>query len=113
MTWQKVIFVLLALICLSPYGSPPLALALGLAIALSIGNPFPELGGKPTKYLLQASVVLLGFGMNLGAVFKAGKDGILFTIATIFVTLLLGMLVGRLLNVRPKTSTLISSKRMV
>ena len=109
MILQKVIFILLVLICLSPYGSPPLALTLGLAIALTIGNPFPELGGKPTKYLLQVSVVLLGFGMNLGAVVKAGKDGILFTIATIFGTLMLGAFVGKLLNVRAKTSTLISS----
>ncbi len=109
MTWQKALFILLVVICLSPYGSPPLALALGLAIALSIGNPFPELGGKPTKYLLQVSVVLLGFGMNLGAVVKAGKDGILFTIATIFGTLILGAFVGKLLKVRAKTSTLISS----
>jgi uncharacterized membrane protein YadS len=36
---------------------------------------------------LQASVVLLGFGMNLTEVVKAGKHGILFTIATIFGTL--------------------------
>ncbi|MBK7513261.1 MAG: putative sulfate exporter family transporter [Chloracidobacterium sp.] len=109
MNWQKVLFILLILVCLSPWGSPPLALALGLVLAFTIGNPFPELSGKPTKYLLQASVVLLGFGMNLGEVFKAGKDGILFTIATIFGTLILGALVGKFLAVRSKTSTLISS----
>jgi uncharacterized integral membrane protein (TIGR00698 family) len=85
------------------------ALALGLLLAFTIGNPFPELSGKPTKYLLQASVVLLGFGMNLEAIVKAGRDGILFTIATIFGTLALGYVVGRLLLVPAKTSALISS----
>ena len=30
-------------------------------IAFTIGNPFPEVEGKITKYLLQSSVVLLGF----------------------------------------------------
>jgi uncharacterized membrane protein YadS len=50
---------------------------------------------KATKYLLQASVVLLGFGMNLTAVVKAGRDGVLFTIATIFGTLFLGFLIGK------------------
>ena len=90
MTWQKAVFIILAIFVLTPYGSPPVALALGLAIAFTIGNPFPEIEGKVTKYLLQASVVLLGFGMNLGAVYKAGRDGILFTIATIFGTLALG-----------------------
>lgn len=109
MSWQKAFFIILILFCLSPYGSPPIALALGLVLAFTVTNPFPKLTGKPTKYLLQASVVLLGFGMNLGAVYKAGKDGILFTIATIFGTLVLGYFVGKLLNVQRKTSALISS----
>lgn len=107
--WQKALFIALILFCLSPYGSPPIALALGLVLAFTVGNPFPALSGKPTKYLLQTSVVLLGFGMNLGAIYEAGRDGILFTIATIFGTLALGFGVGRLLKVNKKTSTLISS----
>ena len=109
MTWQKAIFIFLILFCLSPIGSPPVALALGLIMAVTIGSPFASLSGKPTKYLLQTSVVLLGFGMDLTAVYKAGKDGILFTIATIFGTLILGYFVGKFLNVKAKTSTLISS----
>lgn len=107
--WQKALFIILVIFCLSPYGSPPLALALGLAIALTVGNPFPEIEGKVTKYLLQGSVVLLGFGMNLKTVYDAGRDGILFTIATIFGTLILGYFVGKLLKVNDKTSALISS----
>ncbi|MBP6002804.1 MAG: putative sulfate exporter family transporter [Pyrinomonadaceae bacterium] len=109
MTWQKAVFIVLILFCLSPYGSPPVALALGLAMASTFGTPYPKLGGKPMKYLLQASVVLLGFGMNFGAVLKAGRDGVLFTIATIFGTLIVGYFVGRALNVPSKTSSLISS----
>jgi uncharacterized integral membrane protein (TIGR00698 family) len=107
--WRKGVFILLALFCLSPLGSPPIALALGLMIAFSIGNPFPEIEGAVTKYLLQASVVLLGFGMNLGAVIYAGREGILFTIATIVGTMVLGYFVGRLLSVAPRTSALIST----
>ncbi|MBK7393761.1 MAG: putative sulfate exporter family transporter [Chloracidobacterium sp.] len=109
MFWQKALFIILILFCLSPWGSPPVALALGLALAFTIGNPFPQLEGKFTKYLLQASVVLLGFGMDLGSVYRAGKRGILFTIATIFGTLILGYFVGKLLGVANRTSTLISS----
>lgn len=109
MSWQKLVFVLLVIFCLSPWGSPPIALALGLILTFTIGNPFPQSNGKPTRLLLQASVVLLGFGMDLGAVYRAGKDGILFTIATIFGTLVLGYFVGKLLKVEDKTSSLISS----
>lgn len=107
--WRKAVFILLVLFLVSPHGSPPVALALGLLLAFGFGNPFPELSGKPIKYLLQASVVLLGFGMNLEAIVKAGRDGILFTIVTIFGTLGLGYLVGKLLAVPSKTSALISS----
>ena len=109
MSWQKAVFLLLVLICLSPYGSAPLALLLGLAMAFTIGTPFPGLSGKPTARLLKISVVLLGFGMNLGAVYEAGKDGVLFTIVTIFGTLALGFGVGKMLVVKAKTSALISS----
>ena len=109
MLWHKIVFFVLLLACLTPFVSPPIALAFGLALALTIGNPFLDRTKTSTKYLLQGSVVLLGFGMNLTAVLKAGKDGIIFTVATIFGTLILGYLVGKLLKVSDKTSTLISS----
>ena len=107
--WQKAVFILLLIFILSPYGSPPVALALGLLLALTIGNPFPGVEGKPTRFLLQFSVVMLGFGMNLTAIYQAGKDGIVLTIATIFGTLGLGYLLGKLLKVRGRISALIST----
>ena len=109
MFWKKIIFFVLLFVCLTPFVLPPIALAAGLILAFTIGNPYPVQTRKDTKYLLQASVVVLGFGMNLTAVARAGKDGILFTIATIFGTLILGFLVGKLLRVDEKTSVLISS----
>ena len=107
--WQKAVFILLLIFILSPFGSPPVALALGLLLALTIGNPFPGVEGKPTRFLLQFSVVMLGFGMNLTAIYQAGKDGIVLTIATIFGTLGLGYLLGKLLKVRGRISALIST----
>lgn len=109
MSWKHIVFILLILVSLSPWGSPPIALALGLFVAFTFGNPFPQLEGKFTKYLLQVSVVLLGFGMHLSAIYEAGRNGILFTIATIFGTLILGYFLGKVLKVADKTSTLISS----
>ncbi len=109
MLWQKIVFILLIFVCLSPVASPPIALVLGLIFAFTVGNPFAEQTPKYTKILLQASVILLGFGMKLTAVYQAGKQGILFTIATIFGTLVLGYFVGKLLKVNKKTSALVSS----
>ncbi|MEP7212443.1 MAG: putative sulfate exporter family transporter [Acidobacteriota bacterium] len=109
MSLAKAAFVLIIIFCLSPWGSPPAALAAGIVLAMTLGNPFPQLQGRPARLLLQASVVLLGFGMNLEAVIKAGKNGVLFTIVTIFGTLILGYFVGKALKVKPNTSSLISS----
>ena len=107
--WRKALFILLVIFILTPLGSPPLALALGLAMSLTIGNPYPQLEGSATRILLQFSVVLLGFGMNLKSIYEAGRDGILLTVATIFGTLALGYVVGKLLRVRGRISALIST----
>jgi uncharacterized integral membrane protein (TIGR00698 family) len=104
---RAVLFFACIAFCLTPWASPPLALALGLAIALTVGHPFQT--GKATKLLLQISVVGLGFGMNLSHVVAAGRTGIVFTIATIVGTLLLGYLIGRAMNISRGTAHLISS----
>lgn len=100
-------FVALLLFCVTPWCSPPIALALGLAFALTVGSPFKT--SKATKLLLQISVVGLGFGMNLGKVVEAGRAGILFTIATIAGTLLAGWFLGRAMHISSGTAHLISS----
>jgi uncharacterized integral membrane protein (TIGR00698 family) len=104
------IFVAAIAFCLTPWASPPIALAIGLTIALTIGQPLPrQTTSRATKILLQASVVGLGFGANLHSVIEAGREGILFTIATIAGTLVLGYFIGRALGVERTTAHLISS----
>jgi len=95
-------------LCLTPWASPPLALAAGAALALTLENPFPAGSRRTAKYLLQISVVLLGFSMDLPTVLRAGASGIVFAAATILATLGLGFLVRRWLSVDRVTSVLIS-----
>jgi len=110
MRWLRIVlFVALLVFCATPWASPPIALALGLALALTVGNPFAKQTSKPTKILLQASVAGLGFGMNLQKVVEAGRTGILFTFVTIAGTLLLGYLLGRAMRIDRTTAHLISS----
>lgn len=106
-TPSRIAFFAILLFCLTPWCPPPLALALGLALALTLGSPFKT--SRQTKILLQFSVVGLGFGMNLQKVFEAGRSGILFTLATIVGTLGLGYLLGRALHISGSTAHLISS----
>ena len=105
---RQLLFALAVLTCLTPWISPPVALLLGLGIALFIGNPFLHLNHKATNILLQISVVGLGFGMDAGSTLRAGRQGILFTIVSIAGTLSFGLLFGRLLKIERKTSFLIA-----
>jgi uncharacterized integral membrane protein (TIGR00698 family) len=109
-TLQQIIFVVLLLVCMTSYVSPPIGLLLGLVLANLSGHPFLHLhlNHKATNILLQISVVGLGFGMNINSALAAGKEGFLFTIASIFSTLILGTFLGRWFNIEKKTSHLIS-----
>ena len=90
--------------------TPPVALFLGLAFALLCGQAHPKFNKKTSKYLLQYSVVGLGFGMNLQASLASGKEGMEFTIISVIGTLLIGWVIGRkFLKVDRDTSYLISS----
>ncbi|WP_232066421.1 YeiH family protein [Hymenobacter sp. BT18] len=108
-TGQQVVFGLAIGVCLSPWGSPPLALALGLMVALLVGNPFAAQSKRFTAPLLQWSVIGLGFGLNAQQALQAGREGFVFSAASIFGTLLLGWLVGRWLGIDRRTAHLIAS----
>ena len=99
-----------SVVFLGSWATPPVVLFLGLSFALVCGQPYPAFNKKMSKMLLQYSVVGLGFGMNVEASLASGKEGMMFTIISVFGTLLLGWLVGRvLLKVDKNTSYLISS----
>lgn len=95
---------------ISAWVTPPVALFLGLAFALLCGQAHPKFNKKVSKYLLQYSVVGLGFGMNVQASLASGKEGMEFTILSVVGTLIIGWFIGRkLLKVDRDTSYLISS----
>ena len=106
---RKIIFIVAAALCLTPFISTPLALLMGIVLAQLTGHPYLHLNGKTIQWLLKVSVVGLGFGMNVDSALKAGKDGLLFTVVSIFATLILGYLLGKFLKIEKKTSYLISS----
>lgn len=108
-TTQKIIFFLALIICLTPLISPPIALLSGLIIANLSGHPFLHLNHKITHVLLQASVIGLGFSMNVNSALAAGKNGFSITILSIFSTLILGTFLGKWFKTDKKTSHLIAS----
>ena len=108
-TLKKLFFFLGILLSVSPFISEPIALLLGLMVALFVGHPYLYLNNKATQYLLQVSVVGLGFGMQLDSALEAGREGFLFTVVTIVGTLTVGILLGKLFRIDKIIAYLIAS----
>lgn len=106
---RTVLFTVAIIVCTTPLSSPPFALLLGFVFAQFIGHPFVHLNHKSTGLLLKVSVVGLGFGMNVTQALEAGKSGFFLTVATILFTILAGIVIGKLLKVEKRTTTLVSS----
>jgi uncharacterized integral membrane protein (TIGR00698 family) len=106
---QKIVFLLGLAVAASGFASPPVALAMGLVFGLTLVHPFDQAAKKLSRYLLQASVVGLGFGMNLHTVIRAGRNGFVYTMIGITFTLIVGMALGAMLDVQRVSSFLIST----
>ncbi len=106
---SKILFIAGLLFCLTPWASPPMALLVGLVFGAIATHPYPGESRQVSKYLLQAAVVGLGFGMNLQEVVRAGKSGFVYTAVGIAFALTLGTLIGKLLAVEATASFLISA----
>ena len=75
---------------------------MGLAFAFTFGIPYPKFNKKLSKYLLQASVVGLGFGMNLQKSLQSGADGMLFTIISVIGVMIIRSGLGKIHADRPQ-----------
>ncbi len=108
-TVAKVLFILMMAIIVILNLAPHWALLIGLILGIIVGNPYQSMTKKYTKYLLQISVVGLGFGMDINKVLEAGANGIFYTMGTIILTLIIGTMIGKLLKVNKTTSYLITA----
>lgn len=105
----KNLFFVLLIISASGLISPPIALMAGLIYGLSFVHPYHLDAKKLSAFLLQASIVGLGFGMNLHEVIRAGRTGFVYTALSISFALLVGLVIGRLFKVQDKPALLISA----
>jgi uncharacterized integral membrane protein (TIGR00698 family) len=105
----KAAFLLGLALAASGLVSPPVALALGLLFGFTFPHPFDQSAKKLSRYLLQASVVGLGFGMNLHDVIRAGRSGFVYTLLGISFAMLAGMALGALLGMKKVPAFLIST----
>jgi uncharacterized integral membrane protein (TIGR00698 family) len=106
---SKTIFILALIVAATGLISPPLALLGGLVFGFTLAHPFHFESKRLAKFLLQASVVALGFGMNLQQVLHAGRSGFLYTAVSITAVMLAGLGFGYLLHVGKTSAFLISA----
>lgn len=95
------------LLCFMPIVSPAIALVLGLSLSM-LGLKNSNIT-KYTKFSLQASIVLMGFGMSLTQVISASKTGFMDTAISVLFVMTFGLLIGKLLKVDSKIALLIST----
>jgi uncharacterized integral membrane protein (TIGR00698 family) len=105
----KTLFFAGLIVSASGYISPPIALTAGIIFGLSVAHPLPADSKDLSRFLLQASVVALGFGMDLHEVIKAGRSGFVYTALGISFALVVGLWLGKLLQVRGNSSFLITT----
>ncbi len=103
----KRLYTIIILLCFLPFVSPAIALMAGLILSI-IGIRHENIH-KYTSKLLQASIVLMGFGMSLSAVISASKTGFIETVISVISVMLIGVLLGKLLKVEKNISLLIAS----
>lgn len=106
---SKIVFILLLVLSFIGLISPPVSLSLGIVFGLSFTHPFAALARNSARILLQVCVVALGFGMNLHEVLKAGRHGFVYTAMGISFAIVIGLSLGRILQVHGNSSFLITS----
>lgn len=104
-----VLLALGAIFSLTPFATPALALGVGIAIALGVGNPWRRITSRTSGRLLQASVVGLGFGIPLDALIRAGGSGVGITALTITAVFCGGLVLARWLAVERSLALLITA----
>ena len=93
--------------CFMPFISPAIALFIGLVFSF-VGLRHENIH-KYTSKILQASIVLMGFGMSLSTVISSSKTGFLETIFSVTVVMTLGILLGKLFKVEKNIALLIAT----
>jgi uncharacterized integral membrane protein (TIGR00698 family) len=101
------LYSVVIVLCFMPFISPAIALFIGLIFSF-IGIEHDSLH-KYTSKTLQASIVLMGFGMSLSDVIQSSKAGFIETIISVTVVMFLGIALGKLLKVEKNTSLLIAT----
>jgi uncharacterized integral membrane protein (TIGR00698 family) len=103
------LFGLGALLSLTAFATPALALAGGALLALTLGNPWPRVTEPLGSRLLQVAVVGLGLGIPLDSLIRAGSTGVGLTVVLIAAVFASGIQLGRWMGVERDLTMLVTA----
>ncbi|MEA4981782.1 MAG: putative sulfate exporter family transporter [Paludibacter sp.] len=101
------LYAVMIAVCFLPFISPVFALCAGIALSLS-GIKHDNIH-RYTSKILQLSIILLGFGMNISDVINASKSGFVETLVSVTLVMILGILLGKLFKIEKNIALLIST----
>lgn len=107
---KRIVFLIYCLslfTCFLPFVLPVYALTAGILFSI-VGLRHNE-WARHSSLVLQASIVLMGFGMDLVQVVEASKTGFVITAVSVAFVMGVGIVLGRLFKVEDKLGLLISS----
>lgn len=107
--WQRVVYMVGALVAATPWVPAPLALTGGMVLALMHLTAWPKQSKTVSKYLIQVCVVALGLRIDLHKLMQAATEGLALAVGTIVGTVALGLLLGKLLKTGREPSVLVTS----
>ncbi|MGH7179651.1 MAG: YeiH family protein [Tepidisphaeraceae bacterium] len=103
------LFIVAAIACATPWSSPPIALAVGIVLALAGLAAFEKGAKKLSRVIIQVCVVLLGLRIDLMTLAREAGGGFLFAAATIVGAFVLGFGLEKLLRTGKELTLLVSS----
>lgn len=112
--YSLVLGIIIGLIALSlspfkyNYLLPGVALILGAIITNLGATEVHKYSKKHLSTIMSYAIICTGFGFNIHTILQVGANGIIYTLSTIVFTIGFGLLLGYLLKIEGKTSTLIA-----
>ena len=105
----KLLVFFLAVLCFLPIISAPIALGIGILCTFLLSS-IKDLNLQfLSNSFLKVSIVLMGFGMSWSEAVKSSSSGFILTALSVSITLIIGILLGKILKVDGKTTLLIAS----
>ncbi|MCE2426093.1 MAG: putative sulfate exporter family transporter, partial [Pseudomonadales bacterium] len=90
-------------------GHPALALFVGALVSVAVAPDLPSIMDRAGKLCLKAAIVILGFTLNVQALWQTSRDYSGLVVTLVACTLFAGLVIGRLVRVDEDQSRLLST----